>query len=318
MQVNEEVVIHLNRGWPRRAAVCRMDSDETTIVFDHTRPDYPLRLVPFVNHELFESLEDSLQQEVLTWGWMGYNQRTITAEDCVVNPALQFVATSLQNPEDWHFHEAIRQTLIDEHFHTLMHLRSMECTRRFRNITRSVALPRSITYRRLQALKSHLQLEWERKLADIAFATVAEISVNAYLDIIAEDESIQPLHKAVAQRHNRDEYAHSKVLSEIVKVLYMNWDKRRQDFFIQILPQALNAFVAQDFSMWEAILEQLSVPHAKRIIADSREQPANKVLLRDYSGLRRLASEAGFLDRLAFDFGAQGGVAATSATELHP
>jgi hypothetical protein len=279
-----------------------MDTDEVSATFDVARPDYPPKLVPFLHHPKFESLEESVRQEVLTWAWMGYNQRTITAEDCVVNPALQVVAESLQDVKDWHFHEAIRQTLVDEHFHTLMHLRAMEATRRFRNLTKSVALPRSVTYRRLHALKASLPLEWQQQLAGIAFATVAEISVNAFLDIIADDESIQPANRAVAQRHNRDEYAHSKVLAEISKSLYASWDKERQDFFIQILPAALDAFVAQDFSMWEAILRQLSVPHATQIIAETQDQAGNRVLLRDYSGLHRLAQEAGFLDRLAFDF----------------
>jgi hypothetical protein len=300
--VNSRVVKMLNQGWPKRATVCAMAEIPSEAHFDPARPDYPTRMVPFLSHPKFQRLDEAVKSDVLTWGWMGYNERTITAEDSVVNPALHYIATQLLGRRDWTFHEAIRQTLVDEHYHSLMHMRAMESTRSLRGLTRDLTLPKSVTYRRLLALQAELTEPWQRSLAAVAFATVAEISVNAFLDILADDETIQPAHRAIAQMHNRDEYAHSKVLGEISKVLYDGFDAQRRAFFVKALPEALHAFVAQDFSMWEAILTQLEVPDAHEIIADSRSASNAGVIMRDYSGLRRFAEEAGFLGDMEFDF----------------
>jgi alpha-N-dichloroacetyl-p-aminophenylserinol N-oxygenase len=300
--VNAQVVQQLNRAWPRRATVAAMASAQTVDEFDASRYDYPTRLVPFFEHPLFQKLDESLQRLVVTWGWIGYNQRTITAEDCVVNPALNYIATELLGPTDWDFQEAIRQTLVDEHYHTLMHMRAMERTRRERQLTQRLSLPPSVTYRRWCELQAKQVEPWEKALTSVAFATVAEISVNAFLDILADDETIQPANRVVAQMHNRDEYAHSRTLAEISKVLYAGLDPSRQRFFVEVLPQALSAFVAQDYSMWEAILLQLDVPDCEAILADCTAQARGAVITRDYTGLHRFAQEIGVRDQMDFDF----------------
>lgn len=301
--VDAQVLRQLTRAWPKRATVCAMAGLQAAHEFDATRPDYPTRLIPFFEHPLFQALDNELQQQVVTWGWMGYNQRTITAEDSVVNPALNYIASDLLSPEDWDFQESIRQTLVDEHYHTLMHMRAMERTRQDRGLEQRLRLPPSVTYRRLRELQAGLVEPWERALASVAFATVAEISVNAFLDILADDDTIQPANRVIAQMHNRDEYAHSKTLAEISKVLYAGLAPAQQRFFVKVLPQALAAFVAQDYSMWEAILTQLDVPARERIMADCTGQSRSAVITRDYTGLHRFASDVGILDQMDFDFG---------------
>ncbi|MNI38647.1 P-aminobenzoate N-oxygenase AurF [compost metagenome] len=196
----------------------------------------------------------------------------------------------------------MQQTLIDEHYHTLMHLRAIERTRLDRALDRDLDLPPSVTYLRLVALQQTLAEQWQRDLAAITFAVVAEISVNAYLDLLADDQSIQPQNRRVAELHNRDEYAHSKVLAEVAKVMYANMPPEQRLFFTRTLSVALSAFVAQDYSMWEAILTQLGVEQAARIIADTRESNRNATIMRDYSGLQRLAEDLGISDQIDFDF----------------
>lgn len=298
-----QVLRQLARAWPRRATVCAMVGMQPAHEFDASRYDYPTRLVPFFDHPLFQRLDDDLQRLVVTWGWMGYNQRTITAEDAVVNPALNYIASDLLAPEDWDFQESIRQTLVDEHYHTLMHMRAMERTREDRQLQQRLRLPPSVTYRRLSDLRSRLVEPWEKALASVVFATVAEISVNAFLDMLADDDTIQPANSALAQMHNRDEYAHSKALAEISKVLYAGLEPVRQRFFVDVLPKALEAFVAQDYSMWEAILTQLEVPGRETMLADCAGQTRSAVITRDYTGLHRFAKDVGILDRMDFDFG---------------
>jgi hypothetical protein len=299
---NHQLVQRLNQAWPRRATVCTPEKEQALEPFDPTRPDYPIEMVPFFHHPLFQNNNETVKSAVLTWGWIGYNLRTVTAEECVVNPALSVIANSYLGEGDWHFREAMQQTLIDEHYHTLMHLRAIERTKKDRAIKTQLTLPPSVTFRRLEALKAELSEQWQRDLAAIAFSVVAEISVNAFLDTLAEDQTIQPQNRKVAELHNRDEYAHSKVLAEIAKVMYRNFDVERRQFFVDMLPQALHAFVAQDYSMWEAILEQLGVEHAEIIIAQTCEANRNSAIMRDYSGLQRLAADLGISDQIDYDF----------------
>lgn len=295
------LVRHLNQAWPRRAAVCAMNDAEPE-PFDPCRPDYPSRLVPFFDHPAFQRLDEPVRGAILTWGWMGYNARTILAEDQVVNPALHHIGSERLEASAWDFHEALHETLVDEHYHTLMHLRAMQRTRVTRRLTQELRLPPSVTYRRFQSLQAALREPWEQSLAAVAFAVVAEISVNAFLDVLADDEEIQPAHRAVAQRHNRDEYAHSKVVAEISKVLYAGLPRHQQAFFVKVLPQALRAYLAQDFSMWDAILTQLRIEGGPAMLRDVMHQSPDSQLTRDYTGLRRFAEELGILGQIDFDF----------------
>ena len=301
-KVDHQLVVRLNQAWTKRATVCAPDKTGASEAFDPTRPDYPESMVPFFHHPKFQALSDELKSTVVTWGWIGYNLRTVTAEEHVVNPALSVIANQYLGKNDWHFREAMQQTLIDEHYHTLMHLRAIERTREERALDQDLDLPPSVTYLRLLALREELPEQWQRDLAAITFAVVAEISVNAYLDLLADDQSIQPQNRRVAELHNRDEYAHSKILAEVAKVMYANMQPVQRTFFAQTLSVALSAFVAQDYSMWEAILTQLGVEDAALIIADTQESNKNATIMRDYSGLHRLAQDLGISDEIDFDF----------------
>ncbi len=314
---NKALVAQLNNGWPRRATVCDMERFRVSGEFDANRPDYPARLVPFYSHYAIERLDEPVKQAILTWGWIGYNRRTVAAEDHVVNPALNYLANEILDGDDWIYAESIRQTLVDEHYHTLMHLNAIQRTRRERKLEIDMELPMSVTYRELEKLKRQLVEPWEKQLAGVAFATVAEISVNAFLDILADDETIQPPNSAVAQMHNRDEYAHSKTLGEISKVIFHRLTAKQKAFFVATLPVALRAFVAQDFSMWEAILRQLDVPNAAEVVLDAQQPGSQSALTRDYSGLYRLADELGIVDEIDFDFSASTGSKKAAAARAH-
>ncbi|VVM78350.1 hypothetical protein PS645_02133 [Pseudomonas fluorescens] len=300
--VDHQLVVRLNQAWTKRATVCSPDKLAVSEAFDPALADYPECMVPFFHHPSFQALSDELKSSVLTWGWIGYNLRTVTAEEHVVNPALSVIANQYLGKDDWHFREAMQQTLIDEHYHTLMHLRAIERTREQRALDQDLDLPPSVTYLRLIALRKELPEQWQRDLAAITFAVVAEISVNAYLDLLADDYTIQPQNRRVAELHNRDEYAHSKILAEVAKVMYANMPDVQRSFFARTLSVALSAFVAQDYSMWEAILTQVGVQDAAQIIADTRESNKNATIMRDYSGLHRLAEDLGILEQIDFDF----------------
>jgi alpha-N-dichloroacetyl-p-aminophenylserinol N-oxygenase len=301
--VDHALIHNLNHTWPKRAAVCNLNHSIDGAQFDAKRPDYPLSLVPFRDHPTFERLDETIRQAVLTQAWIGYNKRTIMAEDFVVNPAFFLIAESeLLAGDNGHFKVAMRQALIDEHYHTLMHLEAIERTSRNRNLHAVGEFPPSVTYVELRnALAKQLDSE-QKHITQMCFAIVAEISVNAFLDLLADNEEIQPQNSLVAQRHNRDEYAHGKVLGEIGKVLYQNMSNNQRDLLIKTLPHALKAFVAQDYTMWSFVLGRLNVPGYQDMLTDCAASTAEKTMVRDYSGLQKFAEELNIVEKLDFDF----------------
>lgn len=300
IEVDHQLIRNLNQAWSKRATVCSIAKFETE-AFDTTKTDYPESMIPFFNHPKFQCLDTQLKNEVATWGWIGYNERTIAAEDFIVNPAFSIIANSgLMGGDHAHFRKAMRQALVDEHYHTLMHLEAIERTKKDRNICKNLILPKAITYRRLESLHAKLVEPWHKELASIAFATVAEISVNAYLNLLANDKNIQKRNSLIAKLHNRDEYAHGKILMEVGKTIYVNMTTTQRKFFVKMLPEALKSFIAQDFSMWESILSQLNIPNTELIISETQEKES--VIMRDYSGLYKFASEIDIINVIDFDF----------------
>jgi len=302
ININYQLVSSLNRNWPKRATVCSINKFQVDTVYEAGRPDYPLEMVPFINHPKFSSLSDEVKSKVITWGWIGYNLRTITAEEKVVNPALSIIADRYLAKDDFLCREALQHVLIDEHYHTLMHLEAVNRTKNQREINYDIDLPESVTYLSLKKLQDSLSHQWQKDLAAIAFAVVAEISVNAYLDMLADNQDIQPQNRQVAELHNRDEYAHSKTIAEIVKKMYGNMPEEHKSFFISMLPEALHAYIAQDYSMWKVILQYFNISDVDLIIADTRRNSENSVIMRDYSGLKKFASALNILDEIKFNF----------------
>jgi len=289
--------------WPNRAGV-RNDAALRTAPWEPERPDYPIEMLPFRDHPTFAALPEEKKRQVLTLAWLVYNERVITAEEFVANPALMMLSQHIMNGvDDLAVKLAIQQTLVDEHFHTLMHLRAIEDTKRLRGgIRAGLRFPHSITYRTLLALKDRHPSKEENDLLTLVWAIVAEISVNAYLSLLSTNETIQPMHRLVPYLHNRDEFAHSSIVEEVAKLLYPRLTAREQELFCHFLPDALRAFFAQDYSAWQAILGEVGVPGYEAMLEDCARDRSSSMLSRDFSGIRDLVAELNIGNRVDYQF----------------
>jgi hypothetical protein len=293
-------------SWPRRAAVRTDLYQQGPGYVDRNRPDYPIELVPFARHPRFLAATDRQRQDILTWGWLVYNERTIQSEERLANPSMTAIMHGTW-PGAAHIglRQAVQQCLIDEHFHTLIHTTAIHQTRAWRGISGQLDCPPSITWRRFMEAQARpgITEPWQRSLLLLLFGVVAEVSIKAYLSLIADNDAIQPKHTVIAQVHNRDESAHGQVLVEVVKVLWTHMGPRERRFFVAELPGALTAFVEQDFSAWRAILRHVRLEGADEVIGDCEAQAAEqKKMVRDVSGIRQLAGELDVLDQLDFHF----------------
>lgn len=294
------------RSWPQRASVRGDLYAQSAGYVDRERPDYPIELVPFARHPRFLAASSDRQRDILTWAWLVYNERTIQSEELLANPCL----TAIMHGEwpgatDIHLRQAVQQCLIDEHFHTLIHLTAIHETRAFRGINGQLNCPPTITWRRLLDARTQPDITepWQRSLLLLLYGVVAEVSIKAYLNLIADNTVIQPRHSTIASIHNHDESAHGQLLVEVTKVLWHHLSERERHFFVDKLPGALSAFVEHDFSAWRAILNHVGLRGADEVIGDCEAEAAeSKKMVRDVSGIRQLARELDILHRLDFQF----------------
>lgn len=305
-RVDHALIRKLVANWPRRTTIRSEKYPWAEAAeYDPSIPDYPIALVPFRDHPWFRAAPEAQQQQVLSWAWLTYNERTILAEEYMANPAFTMIMHgAFTGADEMHVRTAIQHALIDEHFHTLIHMSAMEETRQHRGLSAPWRAPDSVTRRRMLEEQARAAEPWQRALVTLAFAVVAEISVNAYLDLLSADETIQPMHKLIAYLHNRDEFAHGQLIVEVVKLLFLRMSEPHQAFFIKMLPRALQAYSTHDFSAWRAILGHVGIEHAEEIVAACEHDASSQLLVRDFSGLKRVALELEIIDRLDFRFAA--------------
>src|SRR3954452_8038715 len=122
--IDLEVVKRVAAAWPKRATVrSDMVTVESASEYDAARPDYPIDLLPFREHPDFLTAAPEQRDAALTWAWVVYNQRVISAEEHVANPAFALVMQGVfPGSDDFAVRRAVQQALVDEHWHTYMHM----------------------------------------------------------------------------------------------------------------------------------------------------------------------------------------------------
>jgi hypothetical protein len=296
-----EKLIRINSLWEQRATVKKPEMD-FDVMYDLNLPDFPLALIPFHGHPDFLKQPEDKRIKLNAWAWLGYNKNTNDGEELVANPAFLLMSKGFfPGTEHEEVVDASLQAMIDENYHTLLHTQSSMVTKRKRNLTENIKLPNSYSSRQLVKMQSLYPEQWKKDLLTVLFATVSEVSINAHLDLIADSNDIQPMNKAIAIIHNKDEHAHAAVCVQIAKLMYSAMTPSQKDFFLEALPFALETYVSGDCKTFEAILKGLGFDHIDTLLNDSF-QPGKRII-RDYSGLKRLCDELEITDKINFDFG---------------
>jgi len=228
----------------------------------------------------------------------------VDIEQYVVNPGFALLAAgTFDSGLGETATTAVVQAMVDEQYHTLLHLDASATMRRRRGWSMpETALPLAYKARRHRQRMQGAVHPWQHELTSLAYTTAAEISVNAYLDLVADDEYIQPLHRATASLHSRDEYCHAQIAAEIVKAVYPRFDEERRRFFLDALADGMEAFAANDFATWYRIVDLAAVPDGAPMIQAVEQDPRRKRIFQDFSGLRSLCREMNVLEDLHFDW----------------
>jgi len=292
-------------AWPRRATI-RTDLDKVASPesYDPELLDYPEHLLPFAEHPDYAEQPDDRRALANTLAWIAYNMRVIAAEEHVANPTFVKLAHGhFPGVDRYEVKEVVQQSHVDEVWHTYMHMVAMQRTREARGITAEPDIVQPVTNRRLFALADQCSESWERDLLFLLWTTVGEVSINAFLDLLAQDRSIQPMHALIARLHARDEAAHGPVLAALMKEIFPRLERRQQDFLVRWFPEAITAFGAEDYALWPQVLGLAKIPNAQDISEDARRS-GKDLMLTDFSTIHRLLRELEIEDRVDFDFAA--------------
>jgi hypothetical protein len=209
------------------------------------------------------------------------------------------VRGGLRGARDALVKQVIAQIQVDEQFHILMCLDICHNARERHTLQDFVAPePRvgTLLKARLAALPSTPEGERAALVVRLVYASVAEMSINAYLNQVAGDETIQPLNRINTDLHRRDESAHSTAFREIVASVYRALDDTGQATFRRALTDALDDFTAPDLLGWEAILAYLGIERRDAMLERAAQRAAGKRLNRDYSVLSSLCEAIGIAE----------------------
>lgn len=287
--VENAVVSRLARNWHRRASVRKapVDLDE---YYEAGRPDFPLALTPMARHPQVSDIDAGALDKALFLGALAFHRHTIVIEQLIVGPTFSTVLErtypGVGGPD---CESAILQASVDEQYHSLMHLRAAQTMRRNRSWTFSERdLPQPALVRRFEQRRDDCTASWQRDLVSLAFTTIIEISIDAYLVLVGRDNDIQPVNRATAALHWRDEKCHASISEEIAEAVFVQLNREQQDFFMQEMQVAAGILFEQDLSTWRKIVDLAGIRSGQRLIDECAEIPGAKRLIRDNSGVHRL------------------------------
>lgn len=213
------------------------------------KPDYPLELLPAFTTPDMEQFE-AQRTSIATGLWLNYNWRTIQAEEHIALPAIRFLIS--QQGVRAAVKRGLMQTATDEQYHTYFHTLAIDDALKRYALAFSPAL--SVTVKTMQAQLQQEPDPFNRELIIVAYAAVAEVSINAFLETLSRCTTIKESNRALVDQHNRDEAIHSLIFIEATHDLLHALEPQQASFLSAAIEHARDSFLLHDFSMYETIL----------------------------------------------------------------
>jgi hypothetical protein len=288
----------MSDNWQQRAQVRQISRDSSTseLNFDLNKDDFRLDLLPFKEHPLFQQSSIELQKQILSCGWIAYNEKTVDIEAQIVTPACNYILyRDVPGVEDGISQQIVSETLTDEAYHILLVVNACNVTRQYRNLE-ALKLPSFDLVVKMRQEQAKCTEVWQKMLVQLAVAIVSEVFVSDYLDLLATDKTIQPLNRLTVATHKQDEVSHSLIFIHLAKCLYHHLTNEQRTFFVDVLPKPVLWFASQEWRVWQTMLEQIDFPNAAEMISDCAVRAESDLTRVDYSDLIALSRELGILD----------------------
>ncbi|MFC5473495.1 diiron oxygenase [Paraherbaspirillum soli] len=301
--LERNVLNRIAQSWNHRVAV-RQERLDLSQYYDASIPDFPIAMVPFWNDPEFACLQQADKLRFLAAAWIAYNEKAIYLEDEIVQPLCSLLLKDvLPGVSDPQVKQVLAQIQVDEQFHILMCLEICNSAR-MRHQLHDYVMPEPRVGLKLKELLDTAGTRIEYALMRLAYASVAEMSINAYLNQVATDQTIQPLNRINTDMHRRDESAHSTAFREVVGSIYKSLGDDAKARFKKYLVKALNDYTEPDLSVWISLMSHLQIVGGEAIIGRLEQASRSTRSKRDYTTLLSLFDEIGIKEELDFSFDA--------------
>ncbi len=287
----------MGTNWHRRAQVKKKKEElDAEWIFDETKKDFRVDLLPFKDHPDFWQAPVEVQNQILSCGWLAYNEKTIDIESKVITPACyHIIYKDVPGAEDEISQQIASETLVDESYHVLLVINACCITRKRRGLP-SLKLPDFNLVTNMYREQANCSETWQRIIVQLVTAIVSEVFISDYLKLLADDTTIQPLNRITVDTHRRDELTHSSIFKNLTKCIYSQLNRKQKEFFIEMLPKPVRWFANAELAVWKAMLEQIGFPRTEPVITDCAAINELNLMRIDYTGVTALAEELGILD----------------------
>ena len=131
----------LANSWERRACVKQPDFDCGTL-FDDSKDDFVPNLLPFKDHPAFLAAPEGMQKQILSCGWLAYNEKTVDIEAKIVaSTCTHIIYGEVPGLQDGISKQIAIQTLVDEAYHEMLMLNACRVTRDRRGLIANQQFP---------------------------------------------------------------------------------------------------------------------------------------------------------------------------------
>jgi hypothetical protein len=285
----------LANSWGRRARV-KQPELEGEMLFDDRKADFIPELLPFREHPAFLAAPDGMRQQILSCGWLTYNEKTVDIESKIIAPACNHIIYGeLPGLQDGVSKQIAGQTLVDEAYHELLVLNACLVTRARRGLG-TVTVPESQLIVQMRQAQAQYSTPWQKILIHLATAIVSEVFISDYLKVLSTEMTIQPFNRLTVDAHRRDELAHGSIFKGLAQCLYASLRTHERAFFADVLPKPVHWFANSELEVWQAMLQQIGFRATDTVIRDCRSANEENLARIDYSDVIALAQELGLLD----------------------
>src|SRR5262245_56472602 len=166
----------LANNWGRRAGVKQPELEGETL-FDACKDDFVPNLLPFQDHPAFLAAPEGMRTQILSCGWLAYNEKTLDIEAKVVAPACtHIISGEVPGLQDGVSKQIASQTLVDEAYHELLVLKACQVTRDRRGLG-AVTLPESQLITKMRHAQAQCSAAWQQLLVHLATAIVSAVFI---------------------------------------------------------------------------------------------------------------------------------------------
>ncbi len=298
---SRQLLNKMANNWSRRAQVVQaknhnQEFNSPELAFDPAREDFRIDLLPFKDHPAFLEASLKMQQQILSCGWIAYNEKTVDIESKVVSPACNHIIhQEVPGVDDGVGREIASDTLVDEAYHVLLVMQACRITREQRGL-QSLKLPSFNLVKQMMLEQAKYSESWQKILVQIVTATVSEVFISDYLNLLAKDTNIQPMNRLIVDTHRQDEMAHHSIFTNLAQCIYTKLSPVQQEFFVDVLPLPVRWFANSELEVWQTILEYIGFSKTREVLADCAVTDEVNLTRIDYSGMISLAEELGLLN----------------------